>query len=282
ISSLTDAELLAMFSVSPADPALLVNSGSTSGSLGWSFNSGSQAFNQLASGEQLTLTYTTRVTDSSGATADQDVTLTINGSNDTPTITATDVSGAVTEDVTSGSPARLRDSGSIAFSDLDLSDRHTATAAYINATASSGASVSNALNTALQDLANTFTLSGAGVGSLSSANSGTVKNDTAVDVDGGIYTLSTYAKIGESLGNSHYLHDGEPTRLGKDPLFQSQHVLTPTRGVALLINASHHRRPPPCRFLRFRYLRWRSRNTHRGWLVTPSKPRQAGQHVVRR
>jgi len=72
---------------------------------------------------------------------------------------------------------------------------------------------------------------------ISTANSGTVKNDTAVDVDGGFYTLSTYAKIGESLGNSHYLHDGEPTRLGKDPLFQSQHVLTPTRGVALLINA---------------------------------------------
>ena len=35
---------------------------------------------------------------------------------------------------------------------------------------------------------------------ISTANSGTVKNDTAVDVDGGIYTLGTYAKIGESLG----------------------------------------------------------------------------------
>ena len=31
--------------------------------------------------------------------------------------------------------------------------------------------------------------------------------------------------------------DGEAARLGKDPLFQSQHVLTPTRGVALFINA---------------------------------------------
>ncbi|WP_315856103.1 VCBS domain-containing protein, partial [Synechococcus lacustris] len=194
ISSLTDAELLAMFSVSPADPAMLVNSSSTSGSLGWSFNSGSQAFNQLGSGEQLTLTYTTRVTDSSDATADQDVTLNINGSNDTPTITATDVSGAVTEDATSGSPARLRDSGSIGFSDLDLSDRHTATAAYINAIASSGASVSTALATALQDLANTFTLSGAGVGSLSSANSGTV--NWAFNLDN---SLSQYLAAGESI-----------------------------------------------------------------------------------
>ena len=72
---------------------------------------------------------------------------------------------------------------------------------------------------------------------IATANSGTVKNDTAVDVDGGIYTLGTYAKMGESLGDQHFLLDGEASRLGKDPLFQSQHVLTPTRGVALFINA---------------------------------------------
>jgi 3,4-dehydroadipyl-CoA semialdehyde dehydrogenase len=72
---------------------------------------------------------------------------------------------------------------------------------------------------------------------IATANSGTVKNDTAVDVDGGIFTLGTYAKLGESLGDRHFMLDGEAARLGKDPLFQSQHVLTPTRGVALFINA---------------------------------------------
>lgn len=72
---------------------------------------------------------------------------------------------------------------------------------------------------------------------ISTANSGTVKNDTAVDVDGGIFTLGTYAKLGEGLGERRYLLDGELARLGKDPLFQSQHVLVPTRGVALFINA---------------------------------------------
>jgi len=72
---------------------------------------------------------------------------------------------------------------------------------------------------------------------ISTANSGTVKNDTAVDVDGGIYTLGTYAKMGDTLGDRRFLLDGEPARLGKEPLFQSQHVLTPTRGVALFINA---------------------------------------------
>lgn len=72
---------------------------------------------------------------------------------------------------------------------------------------------------------------------ISMANSGTVNNDTAVDVDGGIFTLGTYAKLGETLGERRYLLDGELARLSKDPLFQSQHILVPTRGVALFINA---------------------------------------------
>jgi 3,4-dehydroadipyl-CoA semialdehyde dehydrogenase len=72
---------------------------------------------------------------------------------------------------------------------------------------------------------------------IATANSGTVKNDTAVDVDGGIFTLGTYAKLGDGLGDVHHLTDGDAARLGKDPLFQSQHVQVPTRGVALFINA---------------------------------------------
>ncbi|WP_341887503.1 3,4-dehydroadipyl-CoA semialdehyde dehydrogenase [Variovorax sp. YR752] len=72
---------------------------------------------------------------------------------------------------------------------------------------------------------------------IATANSGTVKNDSAVDIDGGIYTLSTYAKLGDGLGDRRFLLDGEPARLAKDPLFQSQHVLVPSRGLALFINA---------------------------------------------
>ena len=72
---------------------------------------------------------------------------------------------------------------------------------------------------------------------IATANSGTVKNDSAVDIDGGIYTVSTYAKLGQEMGDRQVLLDGPATRLGKDPLFQSQHVQVPTRGVALFINA---------------------------------------------
>lgn len=72
---------------------------------------------------------------------------------------------------------------------------------------------------------------------IATANSGTVKNDSAVDIDGGIFTLSTYAKLGAGLGEQRFLLDGDAARLAKDPLFQSQHVMVPTRGVALFINA---------------------------------------------
>lgn len=72
---------------------------------------------------------------------------------------------------------------------------------------------------------------------IATANSGTVANDTAVDVDGGIFTLGTYAKLGDALGDVTHLPDDDAVRLGKDPLFQSQHVRVPTRGVALFINA---------------------------------------------
>ena len=72
---------------------------------------------------------------------------------------------------------------------------------------------------------------------IATRNSGTTTKDSAVDIDGGIFTLGYYAKQGEALGDARYLLDGERIRMGKDPVFQTQHVLNPTRGVALFINA---------------------------------------------
>ena len=72
---------------------------------------------------------------------------------------------------------------------------------------------------------------------IATANSGTVKNDSAVDIEGGLFTLGAYAKLGEPLGDGHFMLDGGMLRLGKEPLFQSQHLLTPTRGLALFVNA---------------------------------------------
>eukprot|EP01036_Dinobryon_divergens_P045517 gene45518-60823_t len=72
---------------------------------------------------------------------------------------------------------------------------------------------------------------------IATANSGTTTKDSAVDIDGGIFTLGYYAKQGEALGDARALLDGERIRMGKDPVFQTQHILSPTRGVALFINA---------------------------------------------
>ena len=72
---------------------------------------------------------------------------------------------------------------------------------------------------------------------IATANSGTVKNDSAVDIDGAIYTLGTYAKLGAGLGDARFLLDGEAALLAKDGAFQSQHVQLPVRGLALFINA---------------------------------------------
>jgi 3,4-dehydroadipyl-CoA semialdehyde dehydrogenase len=69
------------------------------------------------------------------------------------------------------------------------------------------------------------------------ANSGTVKNDSAVDIDGAIYTISTFAKLAASLGERAFLSDGEPVALAKDGTFLTNHVQVPGRGVALFINA---------------------------------------------
>ncbi|MBS0315993.1 MAG: 3,4-dehydroadipyl-CoA semialdehyde dehydrogenase [Proteobacteria bacterium] len=72
---------------------------------------------------------------------------------------------------------------------------------------------------------------------IATANSGTTNRDSGADIDGGIFTLGYYARQGETLGDARFLLDGDASRLGKDPAFQSQHIMVPTHGVALFINA---------------------------------------------
>ena len=72
---------------------------------------------------------------------------------------------------------------------------------------------------------------------ISLANSGTTKADSGVDVDGGIFTLGYYAKLGAAFGEARALSDGAASVMSKDQLFQSQHIMVPVKGLALFINA---------------------------------------------
>jgi 3,4-dehydroadipyl-CoA semialdehyde dehydrogenase len=72
---------------------------------------------------------------------------------------------------------------------------------------------------------------------IATANSGTVKNDSAVDIDGAIFTLGQYAKWGEAWATAPYCAMATRCGSARSRLFQAQHIQVPTRGVALLINA---------------------------------------------
>ena len=114
------AELLAMLTVTET----VIASGDTSGALTWSFDSGSEAFDYLAVGETLTLTYTVQVEDSQGATDTQEVTITVTGTNDAPVITVE--TGDSDGDSLSVTGATLTSDGTLSVADLDRSDLVTA------------------------------------------------------------------------------------------------------------------------------------------------------------
>ncbi len=93
---LDNAALLSLFTVG-TNP--VINGSGTTGAVAWDFDSGTEAFDFLAEGETLILTYSVAVTDDSGtgnATDTQDVTITITGTNDAPVILDGPSIGAMT------------------------------------------------------------------------------------------------------------------------------------------------------------------------------------------
>ncbi|WP_433232364.1 phenylacetic acid degradation bifunctional protein PaaZ [Actinomadura formosensis] len=71
-----------------------------------------------------------------------------------------------------------------------------------------------------------------------SARTGATLNDAKFDVDGGIGVLFGYAGKGKrELPNDRVLIEGDVEPLGKGGTFVGQHLCTPSRGVAVQINA---------------------------------------------
>lgn len=71
-----------------------------------------------------------------------------------------------------------------------------------------------------------------------SLHTGATRPDSAIDIDGGIGTLFSYASKGrrELPDDTVYL-DGPPEQIGKKGSFYGQHVFTSREGVALQVNA---------------------------------------------
>ncbi|MFK0268501.1 VCBS domain-containing protein, partial [Pseudomonas asiatica] len=87
------------------------------GSVQWTYNLSNTAAQYLAQGQTVTETYLVTISDGHGSSATQNVTITITGTNDGPTVSAAEIeNGAVTEDGTTVA------SGSFAFGDVDLAD----------------------------------------------------------------------------------------------------------------------------------------------------------------
>ncbi|GKQ51418.1 VCBS domain-containing protein [Bradyrhizobium sp. Ce-3] len=104
------------------------STGGVAGSQAWSFSAADQNFDYLAAGEMLTLTYTIQIDDHHGGVISQPVTITITGSNDTPTVTSAAQTAIIPEQPdTTGSSDLDSASGAVTFTDVDLSDTHSVT-----------------------------------------------------------------------------------------------------------------------------------------------------------
>jgi VCBS repeat-containing protein len=159
---LTNAQMLALFSTSLED-----STGHVLGEVDWNFAMQNSTSSFLGGGEILTLTYHVSVTDPSGGTDTQDVTVTILGTNHPVAITSGPESASVTEladttgsaaiDTTTTVPA-----GTLAFTDADTGDTHTVATSLLSTSgpavpAATQADLAAALSTTLHDSTGTGT-----------------------------------------------------------------------------------------------------------------------------
>src|SRR5271155_1591869 len=70
---------------------------------------------------------------------------------------------------------------------------------------------------------------------ISLLNLGANQADASFDVDGAIYTMKYYAKIGAALADGKILKEGAQVSISKTGVFFGQHYLVPAKGVAVVI-----------------------------------------------
>jgi VCBS repeat-containing protein len=134
--ALGTAELMAFFDVDNVVKA----SGSSNGTINTTFSAPDLAFDYLAAGEQINITYSVQLDDHAGGVSTQNVVVTVIGTNDAPVY----LCGPETEHLTEGqnlSPTGdLHADGDLPFTDIDLSDAHTVSTT-VTAARSGGGSI---------------------------------------------------------------------------------------------------------------------------------------------
>ena len=124
-ATLTAEQLAAIKAVEVPLVVVQDPTGNNHGTATWTYNIADGAFDFLAAGETLTLTYMARVDNNFAPNNEIDVqvpfTITITGTNDTPTIATT--GGAITERIGTGNTAVDTVTGTVTFTDVDLTDR---------------------------------------------------------------------------------------------------------------------------------------------------------------
>jgi uncharacterized repeat protein (TIGR01451 family) len=133
--ALGTAELMSFFDIQN----VVKNAGSSNGTVNTKFSAPDLAFDYLAAGEQIKITYVVQVDDKKGGLSTQNVVVTVNGSNDKPVVIGFPECVNLTEgeNLTAGN---LTAQGDFHFSDIDLSDTHTVSTT-VTATLSGGGTV---------------------------------------------------------------------------------------------------------------------------------------------
>jgi VCBS repeat-containing protein len=170
--------------------ALTDSTHSGAGSVAVSFAAADGAFDFLADGETLKVSYDVTVADGHGGASTQTVVFTVTGTNDAPVLAADTGHGLAEAASTAGSTLADTASATLAFSDADLSDQHTASAALVS-TAWAGGALPAGLSDLLGHAVTTSLADDGGAGSVTAAFSAP---DGAFDFLGEGETLTvTYA-----------------------------------------------------------------------------------------
>lgn len=160
-------------------------------------------FDALAANQTVTQTYTISVTDSKGAVTKQDVTVVLTGAEDLPTISGTSKLSWV-----EGQAASYTKTGSLTFSDVDLTDRLTTSigAQSIVLKAADGSDITSYISDSQATLLkNAFTMPTGDLGKNIGTSAWTYAiNDSALDFLGenDVLTVNTTVQVDDGMGGT--------------------------------------------------------------------------------